>query len=316
MKEGQGFKYYIDFAKEGGAGIVHTQPTRIVPELALTKAPRNALDEKVRNHARELSSLMSDLAHLSGNARQSEPFIRKRFLELQCPDPGFSLIAPNIYLGWFYVVKDNQIYTTGRDATKNIPRLLDHELTPYFKMKGEEAAYWQRKVSQPLNTTALEELKQKVFRPELSISIEPGIAALREFVKESQALLDAFWEKATIILDKGDSVALMSLLKSHLLDSRATAVFSESRYRQISSEIKKMMKTSGITMYPVDQNMAIILFSTDDGLRTATAPIPHQKQHFFQRYLILGQKPFTRAEIATRYKALVNPNDNRFQKLS
>jgi len=317
MSEEQQSVYYVDFKNTGG--IVHTTPTRILPELSLTGRIRGELEEQVWKHFQELKRSMGDLARLAKSVVKSESFIKKKLFELELPEPGLIELPDSFYTGWFYIQDGETVFSVAKNLEKdNVPSYrIPRELTGkhYFLLDREEAEMWNSRLKEgPLSS---EEFLSLMNTRYLSThpSFEPvSQLSLEDFINQTRPFLDAFWDKTKRLMNEAGYTReeLVQHLTENALKIAISSTVGHRMYNRTKREIKWQMKNSGLTVYPLEQG-AVVAYQIGNGMAYKNVPMPQSNFAHFQRYSILGEKPMTFEEFRHDYLTMVNNNPNLFR---
>lgn len=322
MSAEQGRKFYVDFKETGG--VVHTQPTRFLPELVLTGRTKSQLDLEFERHAKMVQETLGESAKIGLRLGRAHQLARPIFLDLSLPFPGLTELKDNFYTGWFYTIEDGKIYSAFRKKD-DVPLSLylnQNRRAPYFLLDGKEAMMWNQRIKQgPLSLDRVDDL-------DLSPSVQAhpffkSLAGLdiKELTDLASSIADNFWGEFKTFDRNDRSSVKREFLRNNLLSLAILGIIHRRSHRAALAEVREGMERNEITVFPLGQGTCVVRYLTDDvrnksSIPARTIPLSHNLIRHFQRYGRLGERPMTAREFETLYRRLVNPSTKLFGKSS
>lgn len=314
MNTEQERKYYVDYRESGG--VVHSEPTRMLPELVFTGRTKNQMEIELEQHAKMVQETLGEAANKGRRLERITSFVRRDFLDMSLPSPGIIELKDNFYTGWFYTTESGQMYIAYRGAKDNVP-LSKHPIKsrrePYFLLDEKEAEYWSDKVKQNLLTVA--EMDQLFLSP--GIESHPTYEDLtklnlKELTNKVGSIADNFWNNLQTFDRNDRGSKKREFFRDNLLELEIHEAVSYYVFITARKEIGESMVKNEITVFPLGQEGCVVRYGTNPEnniqTRTRTLPLPHNLMRHFQRYGRLGEQPMTKREFETLYRRLVDPN--------
>lgn len=317
MSERQEGKYYVDFRESGG--VVHREPTRMLPELVFTGRTKSQLKIELEQHAKTVEESLGESAWEGRNLGRITQIVRREFLGLFFPSPEIIKLKDDFYTGWFYTTEDEQTYAAFKaEANVSQSPYVRHTRRAYFLLDRTEAEFWNERVKQ--NPLTVEEIDKLFLSP--GLEAHPSYQSLsrlnlRDLTNKIGSTTDSFWNTLRTFDRNDRSDTKREFLRENLLDLE---ILNQIHYRShsvVEGEVRNSMEKSEITIFPLGQERGVVRYISDitgrynigsSKLTTKTLPMPHNLIRHFQRYGRLGERPMTRAEFETLYRRLVDPN--------
>lgn len=311
---------YVDFRETGG--VVHSRPTRLLPELVLTGRTKSQLDIELEQHGRTVREILGVSARIGLSLARAPQLARPIFLDLSLPFPGLTELKDNFYTGWFYTTEDGKIYSAFRkkDDVPLSPYLNQNQKrrAPYFLLDRKEAMIWNQRIKQgPLSVERVDDL-------DLSPSVQAhpfykSLAGLdiKELTDLASSIADNFWGEFKTF-DRNDRSSIKSeFLRNNLLNLAILDITHRRSYRAALAEVREDMERSEITVFPLGQSTCAVRYLIDyvrnkSSIPARTIPLPHNIMRHFQRYGRLGERPMTERELERQYRTLVDPKTKLF----
>lgn len=314
MLEEQTNLYYVDFKETGG--VVHTRPTRVLPELVLTGKKKSELEIRLENYFRSIRSTLGEASKLRRGIRQSEGITRRYLFDLLLPSPGLVYLTDGFYTGWFYATgRDGKTHVAFRN--RKIDDMEDYRhiyFRPYFLLDERKASELDLLLKSPLSEEEVDALRNfpherahPLYRNLISLSLE-------DFCKFSRAFFDNYHDRARELLKENKSEERTEYGRENLLKIAIANDGMAFLYRGALSDIKKNMEVTGITVFPLTEEGCVVAYRVGNGIRYRTYPLPHTHIKHFQRYRILGERPMTFEEFRQDYLKMVNNNPSLFRE--
>lgn len=310
-------KYYVDF-KEGG--VVHSSPTRLLPELVFTGRIKSQLDIQLEQHAKMVQEILGESAYEGSRLGKTVHVARPIFIGLSLPFPGLIELRDSFYTGWFYTSESGKMYSAlhKKDNISLSPHVRQARRIPYFLLDKAQATLWDERIKQgQLSVEQIDEL-----------FLSPGIDAhasyeslsrsnLKELTDKVVVTADSFWI-AFETLDRNDrSITKRDFLRNNLIDLVILDQIHDRSHRVALAEVRELMERNEITAFPLGGETCIVRYLTDDARNRVSIPartisIPHRLMGSFQRYGRLGERPMTAKEFERQYRTLVDPKTKLF----
>lgn len=156
-------KYYID---SNTGGVVHSQPTKTLPDLVFTGKNKSPLDLQLEQHARIVQEVLGESFDVGSRLKQTGGIIRTVFVGLSLPLPGLAQLKDNFYTGWFYTTEEGTVRSAFMKNKGKHPSLSVNygRRDSYFMLDEQEVEFWNSRMKSPLS---IEEVKQLFSSPGL-----------------------------------------------------------------------------------------------------------------------------------------------------
>lgn len=313
-------KHYVDFRETGG--VVHSSPTRMLPELVFTGRTKSQLDIELEQHAKMVQETLGFSAWKGVSLARAPQLARPIFLDLSLPFPGLTELKDGFYTGWFYTTEAGIVYSAFRrkDDVPLSPYLNQHQKrrSPYFLLDKREAVVWNQKVKQgPLSVGQIDDLCLSS-----NLQAHPAFQSLAELdIKNltdiAVSTANSFWNGFKKFDRNDRSSEKIEFLRNNLLNLEILEIVYHFSYRAALKEVRESMERNEITVFPLGQDRCAVRYITDVGnrqTRARTLPLPHDLIKHFQRYGRLGERPMTKGAFETLYRRFVDPKTKLFEK--
>lgn len=314
--------YFYDFSE---GGFVSLKPTReVVIPTAPLELPHLELDRQKTKATTQISRYSTRWRSILGLACQLDRYnieqvndLREILIGKELPEPGMVDIRDGYYTGWFLAPNNKDLeqpvtWFRNEWANGDFPWPPKVDLfNPFFGLDEKNVTYWSNLIKNPLSLDQLREIARLPHEDSHPLFFALNRLSILAAARDTISFSEEVDKKTRMIEEKGDENDLVRFAQDHILRLSIAHRVKRQLFRRVMTGIKLVMKNAGMSVLPVDDLNAVVMYRTADShYRMRALPIPLDKIDLFQRYIKHGENPLNYAELALLYRKYVDSTEN------